>query len=176
MWREFKLFWLRLLSPSQCCAMYHHHLRWGGSTCFIPWPGLPAIRGIWGLSGLWEDCCDRAMFELVLIISEVTGGSWCQMVVVVAVSYYYQDRQPARAPNNHLTRRGRRLLSSGHKLQQITTNWCQPTGPAPDCYFFVQNLWLNNYRHSNPLPGLHSISAFLEIKYLTSHLSPQNTC
>ena len=60
---------LRLLLSVSCCllcnAMYHHHLRWGESTSFIPWP-----YRAWQVSAESEDCqdCgslwpDRTMFS-----------------------------------------------------------------------------------------------------------------
>ena len=115
MWREFKLFGLRLLSLSlslpQSCAMYHHHLRWAGSTCFIPWPGLAGIRGIWGLSGLWQDwgllwpsnvwvSFDnlRCYRPLECRSAGVRWWWWGWWAIITKTD---------RAANNHLTRRGR---------------------------------------------------------------------
>ena len=167
---------LRLLLSVSCCllcnAMYHHHLRWGGSTSFIPWPyrawqSLTGIRGIWGLSGLWLVVTGPDNVQLVLIIWVLTGGRVGQWLVSdgggEVVSYYYQDR---RGQTGVLITTwhggGGRPLSSGHKLQEITTNWCQWPGHWSWLLFLLTKPLIKQSQHSNLLPGLHSISAFLE--------------
>ena len=138
---------------------------------------LTGIRGIWGLSGLWLVVTGPDNVQLVLIIWVLTGGRVGQWLVSdgggEVVSYYYQDR---RGQTGVLITTwhggGGRPLSSGHKLQEITTNWCQWPGPGPDCYFFLQNLWLNN--HNIPTSSLGFIQSQHSWNKI-SHLSPRTT-
>ena len=99
----------------------------------------------------------------------VTGGCWCQMA---GWGGWAIITEPDWAANNHLTRRGRRPLWSGQKLQEITTNWCQ-AGPGSWLLFIVTKPLIKQLHTFQP-PPWPSFNLCIPGNKV-SHLSPLTT-
>ena len=179
MWREFKLFGLRLLSlslslnPVQCIIII-----WDEQDQHVLFPDQA-----WQVSeesedcqdcGRIEDCCDRAMFELVLIICVATAR-WSAEVLVSDGGGEVGELLLPRQTGLLITTwhgGGGRPLSSGHKLQEITTNWCQ-SGPGSWLLFILTKPLIKQLQTFQPPPWASFNLSIPRNKI--SHLSPLTT-